>query len=394
MTLSNASRLVVLSVALAAAAVPAAADVDPEARRIIDEARAACVAVRSGSYDGGCQTTSGTSGRETTGRVQFSKFEYSDQIGGRVAISGRETRAGGRSTEFTAAYNGAHARRLMPEKQKMLQGDLNYGGEAVLQSTGYEIVLRALLDENPFTEEFAAPRLAVAGTESVGEAQCDVVEVTYAGADTTGRWWIAREDRLPRRFERQYKSASGRNVTSALTVSGLVVGMPIAETVFDIEAPDGWQLETVGKRPPPPILVGDLAPDFTLLDAEGHEVSLHQFRGQVVVLEFWASWCHFCQESMPALQRLHDKWSGNGAAVLAINCRDTADVAPGHFVRSQGFSYPVLPDGNNLAMQYRVSGIPHVFVIGPDGRLILSNVGFGQATEDRLDALIIQHRRK
>lgn len=392
MTLTNVSRLVVPCLVLAATAVPAGADADPGARRVLDEARAACVGVRSAAYDGACQTTSGSSGRETTGQVQFSKFDYSDRIGGRLVIDGKEVKAGGRSSEFTAAYNGAHARRLMPDKQKMLQGDLNFGGEAVLESTGYDIVMRALLEESPFAEELRAPALALAGAESVGEVQCDVVEVTYAESGTTGRWWIAREDRLPRRHERHYKSANGRDVTSSLTVSGLVIGATIAETVFDLEAPDGWKVETVGRRPPPPINVGDMAPDFTLLDAEGREVSLRQFQGQVVVLEFWSSWCHYCKESMPALQRLHDKWSGKGAAVLAINCRDTADVDPGAFVRGKGYTYPVIPDGNAVAPQYRISGIPHVFVIGTDGRLIQSQVGFGEATESRLDVLINKHR--
>lgn len=378
-----------------------------DARRILEEARAACVAQRSASYEGRCETTGGSSARQTQGRVQFAKFDYSDVIGGRLAFQGTALKAGydgegrrlppekgGRETEFQAVYDGAQARRLMSDKQVMLQGDLNHGGEGVLESTGYEIVLRPFLDEAPFAQELAAPALTLGSTEVIDDVECDVVQVTYAAADETGRWWIGRADRLPRRFERQYRSARGRNATSVVTVSGLVSGAPVQDSVFVLEAPKEWQVETVGKKPPPPIKVGDMAPDFTLVDGNGSERSLHDYRGQVVVIEFWASWCHYCQESMPALQRLHEKWAGRGAAVLAVQCRDSSSVDGADIVRKKGYSYTVLRDGTAPAAQYRVSGIPHVFVIGPDGRVIQEGVGFGQTTEARLDAVIARNVRR
>ena len=111
----------------------------------------------------------------------------------------------------------------------------------------------------------------------------------------------------------------------------------------------------MGSRVP---AVGTTAEDFRLVDLEGKQQSLGQYRGRVVLLNFWATWCKPCTTEMPAMQAMYDKLRDKGFVVLAVNeLEDEAKVRD--HIKQHGHTFPVLMDRDNkVANQFGVFGLP------------------------------------
>ncbi len=136
-------------------------------------------------------------------------------------------------------------------------------------------------------------------------------------------------------------------------------------------------------------IVGHLAPDFTLETAVGESVTLSEFRGQPVVLNFWASWCGPCRVEMPFFEHAQKKYNGQ-AAVIGVNQGESADIVQDFGVR-QNISYPLLVDDNNdVNLDYNVNSLPTTIFIDPDGVVQEVVVGIvNQAVlEDRIEEMM------
>ena len=117
------------------------------------------------------------------------------------------------------------------------------------------------------------------------------------------------------------------------------------------------------------------APDFTLLDLGGQEVSLEQFKGKIVLLDFWATWCVPCQMTMPLLERLQKEYSSD-LVQLAVNMYEPIDLVR-EYARSQGLHAPVLLDEEgSVSYTYRVGGIPTQVLIDRGGIVRFVQEGF------------------
>jgi len=136
-------------------------------------------------------------------------------------------------------------------------------------------------------------------------------------------------------------------------------------------------------------LQGQTAPDFTLESLDNRPVTLSALRGQVVVLDFWATWCGPCVESLPHLQDIHDRYAGQGVVVLAINIHDDPEEVA-RFVRENDYTFTILLDPDReVADAYGVWGIPHTVVVDAQG--ILHQVPEGPAgVEEALQGMLEQ----
>jgi peroxiredoxin len=122
----------------------------------------------------------------------------------------------------------------------------------------------------------------------------------------------------------------------------------------------------------PPVIsagpeVGKLAPDFTLPTLDGGELSLSQFHGKIVIVNFWQSTCSNCREEMPHLQAIYNKWPHDKLEILAVSAGEKAAFVQS-FVETRGLTFPVLLDSDEaLSDIYQISRFPTTFFVNADG---------------------------
>jgi cytochrome c biogenesis protein CcmG/thiol:disulfide interchange protein DsbE len=123
-------------------------------------------------------------------------------------------------------------------------------------------------------------------------------------------------------------------------------------------------------------LIGRKAPDFTLRTLDGRgTIHLSDFRGQVVVVNFWASWCAACREEHPNLLAAWERYRDHGVVLLGIDYQDSRGAALGYMAELGG-DWPVLDDpGGRTAIAYGVYGVPETFFIGRDGVIAHKRIG-------------------
>ncbi|HYQ92849.1 MAG TPA: TlpA disulfide reductase family protein [Candidatus Competibacteraceae bacterium] len=120
---------------------------------------------------------------------------------------------------------------------------------------------------------------------------------------------------------------------------------------------------------PAPLAERPPAPDFKLIDTQSKAHSLSDYRGKVVLLNFWATWCEPCRKEMPALQRAWEYLRPKGGMVLAINIGDSGSVID-QFLKEVPVNFPVLLSvDDDLLTQWSVKGLPMTFIIDPQGRI-------------------------
>lgn len=119
------------------------------------------------------------------------------------------------------------------------------------------------------------------------------------------------------------------------------------------------------------VVVGSIAPDFTLKNLKGEPVSLAQFRGKVVFLNFWASWCPPCREEMPSMERLNEVFGSSDFVMLAVNVEDDGPRSVPGWLKENPYTFPILfdPQGQEK-MRYGVTAIPETFLIDKKGVVV------------------------
>jgi peroxiredoxin len=121
--------------------------------------------------------------------------------------------------------------------------------------------------------------------------------------------------------------------------------------------------------------VGAQAPDFTLNDLNGQEVTLSDFRGQPVLINFWATWCPPCRIEKPFLEKAYEKHKGEGFVILGVNMRESEETVRA-FVNESGTTFPVLLDGSGFVIRlYKVYAAPTSFFVDKEGIIIDKHMG-------------------
>jgi peroxiredoxin len=130
------------------------------------------------------------------------------------------------------------------------------------------------------------------------------------------------------------------------------------------------------------------APDFTLKSAEGRNLRLQEQRGQVVLVNFWASWCGPCKVEMPHLNKLHDKYKASGFTLLGVNIDD--DPRHGAATAAKwGLRFPVLLDADKrVAKLYDLGSMPATVLIDRDGKVRFLHRGYREGMEAQYEAQI------
>lgn len=138
------------------------------------------------------------------------------------------------------------------------------------------------------------------------------------------------------------------------------------------------------------IEVGNVAPNFTMNNVEGKPVSLSQFKGKTVVIDFWATWCPPCRRSIPYVKEAYEKFKNNNVEFIGISL-DKQDGLDGwrEYIKENQMNWVQVADGkfwdNDVAVRYGIESIPSMWVINREGMIVGKNL-----SHDELESTITQ----
>lgn len=168
-------------------------------------------------------------------------------------------------------------------------------------------------------------------------------------------------------------SAMTRDDSGIETIMILPTGSPAAST----PEPGLGPVEGTGTG----ITIGQPAPDFVLRNLDGETVQLSALRGQVVWINFWATWCGPCKKELPIMQRIQDEKRSMGLQILALNLEESAESARAFF-EDNGLSMEVLLDRSaSVYDQYRLQGLPDSIFIDRQG--LIAAFQYGEIDDEK-----------
>lgn len=139
-----------------------------------------------------------------------------------------------------------------------------------------------------------------------------------------------------------------------------------------------WYVSFINQSHKTIVLVGDRAPAFTFPGLDGKMVSLADYKGKVVFVNIWATWCPPCRKEMPSMEKLYQQLKGEDFEILAISIDTLGAKVVGPFMKEHGLSFPALLDTRGTVQNlYGTTGLPESFIIGREG--IIEKIVIGPA---------------
>jgi peroxiredoxin len=135
---------------------------------------------------------------------------------------------------------------------------------------------------------------------------------------------------------------------------------------------------------------GSVAPDFTLTDLNGSPVTLADYKGKNIYLNFWASWCDPCKEELPDIENVYQEYKEKDFVVLTVNTGEEKETVKS-FIESNAYTFPVLLDAKmDVARQYKTNDIPVSFFINKEGFIVSKKVGLmtGEEMKAAIEGLL------
>jgi thiol-disulfide isomerase/thioredoxin len=369
-------------------------------KRILSEADQAIRKVQSLSYEATYQGTGSFSTQSpiSTGKVRLSKLESNNPLKTKLSAQGGFLQTGSADVQpFQVAFDGKTISRIRSGQKALVYKTVAENNPAerslgfvtsFLGGGAYRLLMLEYILDQPFNRQLSAPVMEYEGRTSVNGVLCHVIYLEYpedAKRTTRERWFFGVKDYLPRKLEQIAINDPGRYGAYVLSLSNLKVNIPLGKWAFQIRTPRGYTITPYQIPDRPTLLaVGDAAPEWTLTDASGTSHTLSEYRGKVVVLDFWATWCGPCIRTMPAIQQLHEKYLSNDLIIFGVNSWEESNSSA--YMKSKGFTYGLLLKGEEIAKAYRVDTLPTVYVIGADGKIIFRSVG----VDDKLRSFLAE----
>lgn len=219
------------------------------------------------------------------------------------------------------------------------------------------------------------------------------------------RLFLGKADHLPRRIIRR-----GESGPVTIDITAIETDKAIPDSYFNVDTPSGYTVKAANPSPTPKpdgartdrrrpdpepgapatfgLPIGSDAPAFTLKDADGRDRSLADYKGRVVVLDFWGSWCPPCRAAMPGIQKLHEHYMDQPVSVLGLNFEQSPKADPAKFMKDKGFTYGLLLKAETIASQYKISGWPTFYILDREGRIAWSAIGHDPQHEAQMMKVI------
>ncbi len=166
---------------------------------------------------------------------------------------------------------------------------------------------------------------------------------------------------------------------------------PSAQDALRSGQEDTDNISLKGSELAPAPEVGRLAPDFTLGDLEGNQVSLSDFRGKTVFINFWATWCPPCRAEMPEMEAVYQEYKDKGVVVIGVDISEPESTVR-QYIQRGGFSWIIVLDSTGeVAANYKITSIPTSFFI--DGEGVIRVVNIGAMTKRVMEAKLAEAMR-
>ncbi len=362
-------------------------------RKVLRAAAAALRALRTVSYECRYRGTGAFATRAPTvaARVTIAKLTPGDPMAAKMAVEGTICESGSADAiSFRMGFDGHVVRNRSAKTKVVVERNVDTEPEAhslagvtvVFGGGAYHSLLFDYVRDNPLSQQVEAATADYEGRTVIGGVLCHVVYVEMAqanGGARRERWFIGVADNLPREVETLVVDDSGRHGAYVLTLSNVHPNRPVDGSAFVVPTPAGYAVKPYkGPNHPELLAVGQPAPDWSLLDQEGRPHRLVDYRGKLVVLDFWATWCGPCVQGMPALERLHAKYRGRGVEIVGINAWEESNAAA--YMREKGYTYQLLLKGERVAEAYHATLLPTVYVVGADGSIVYRGIGTDSQT--------------
>ncbi len=384
---------------------------------VLSAAQEAMKQTKSLAYQG--RLTS-VAGEGPSGACEIMMKRAADErgVGWKLYIGGEITPLGASDPQkLQVAFDGIVGRSLKESEKAIAEKtavDAGALGTFLESQSAKDLVVWNLISGEPLKKD--GGEITGEGTRDVGGEACDVVLVKAGEVGT--RYYIASADHLPRKIEMLVSAAGSATqkspkpapmrVARTLTLSDVKHNVMIAENTFIMDVPDGFTVRAI-KNPPPkkdeaagklaggdrpggtppgprqktqtPGLLppGSAAPAWTLKDGDDKPISLADFSGKVVVLDFWGSWCPPCRAALPSMQKISEKYKAKGVVVIGVNFEQDPDADPKKFMADLGITYKLARGAETIADKYRVPGWPTFYVINRAGEIVWGSVGFSKA---------------
>ena len=131
-----------------------------------------------------------------------------------------------------------------------------------------------------------------------------------------------------------------------------------------------------------------VAPDFTVQTLDGHQITLSNLKGKTVLLDFWATWCGPCRESIPHLVQLYQTYGKEGFELIGVSLDRGDPETVRNFVKRMAIPYPITIAPEEMARKYGVTALPTTILIDKDGTILLKVAGFSPTLAKEITAKV------
>ncbi len=423
LALFGAALLGILGSPTPAASVP----VPDDAGAVLARAREALAKVDLLNYD--ARLTNEGPGADKLPTYQAAVTAARADAGGWRLYAKGDTGAEKNRKTIEIGYDGVIVRSIRESEKIVAERDVStteelasfFGTQGARPVVAWEI-----LEDHALTQNADKARLE--GKQTIDSKPCDVVFIPAntptpdAPAVAGTRLYIDPEG-LPRRIDRVSapEKDGAKPQVRVLTLTSLRTGDQATQAPFALAVPDGFRVRTAepektlpqkktgeaaadkGTKPPAQKLGdpdnlrrsaaglanGTPAPDFSLKDATGKTYTVADFKGKVVVMDFWGTWCGWCVKAMPSIQKLHENYQGKPVAIVGMDCEmGNKKADPIGFVRKNHYTYMQLLDADATAQAYKVNGFPMLYIIDQQGKVAFVHEGYSPTLTEDLGKVI------
>ena len=210
---------------------------------------------------------------------------------------------------------------------------------------------------------------------------------------TNYNYWIKKSDFIPIQYSIVYTMVLQNDTTYQYEKNILTkyeLNQLKDESLFTLKTiPDYYKIKDYVPANKIRLLPNEtIAPDWQLVSLKDEKINLQGLRGKLVLVDFFTKSCYPCILALPGLQALHEKYKMKGLSIIGINIYDKKEDGIISFLSKHGVTYPVLLGGKEVGESYNVSGIPTVYLINKNGKIIFSFDGYEKKKEQELEDII------